>query len=92
MVLHDPFRVICMLNDELVNLFLGHYTQIRDNIGAVGEVVDPNSLVRQSMNRFTKQWGPFVHGIVSREFMPTWERVWDEFVQEDIRLAAKASG
>jgi hypothetical protein len=53
--------------------------------------VNPNSLVRKAMNSFTKLWGPFVQGIVSREAMPTWERMWDEFVEEDIRLATKDS-
>jgi hypothetical protein len=53
--------------------------------------VNPNSLVRQAMNSFTKPWGPFVRGIVAREVMLTWERMWDDFFQEDIRLAAEAS-
>jgi hypothetical protein len=44
------------------------------------------------MNSFTKPWGPFVCDIVSREVMPTWERMWDDFVQEEIQLAAKDSG
>jgi hypothetical protein len=44
------------------------------------------------MNNFTKPWGPFVRRIVSREVMPTWERMWDDFVQEEIRLAVEASG
>jgi hypothetical protein len=44
------------------------------------------------MNSFTKPWGPFVWGIVAREVMPTWERMWDDFVQEEIRLVAKAYG
>jgi hypothetical protein len=61
-------------------------------LAAVGEVVNLNSLVRQAMNSFTKPWGPFVRGIVSREVMPTWERMWDDFIQEEIRLAAEASG
>jgi hypothetical protein len=38
--------------------------------------VNPDSLVRQAMNSFTKSWGPFVRGIVAREVMPTWERMW----------------
>jgi hypothetical protein len=92
MVLHDRFRGIHMLEDESVTSFLGRYTQIRDELVAIREVVNPNSLVRQAMNSFTKQWGPFVWGIVSREVMPTWERMWDDFVQEEIRLATKASG
>jgi hypothetical protein len=91
-VIHDLLRGILMLKDESVTSFLDRYTQIKDELGAIGEVVDPNSLVRQSMNSFTKPWGPFVRGIFAREVMPTWERMWDDFVQEDIRLAAEASG
>jgi hypothetical protein len=48
--------------------------------------------VRQALNSFTKPWGPFVRGIVAREALPTWERMWDDFVQEEIRLASEASG
>jgi hypothetical protein len=92
MVLHERLRCIHILKDESVTSFLGRYTQIRDNLGAVGEVVDPNSLVRQAMNSFTKPQGPFVCGIVSREVMPTWERMWDDFIQEEIRLVAEAFG
>jgi hypothetical protein len=44
------------------------------------------------MNSFTKPWGPFVRGNVAREVMPTWERMWDDFVHEDIRIAAEDSG
>jgi hypothetical protein len=92
MVLHDRLRGIRMLKDESVTSFLGRFTQIRDELGAVGEVVEPNSLVRQALNSFTKPWGPFVRGIVAREALPTWERMWDDFVQEEIRLASEASG
>jgi hypothetical protein len=91
-VLHDRLRGIRMLKDESVTSFLGHHTKIKDELGAVREVVDPNSLVRQAMNNFTKPWGPFAHGIVAKEVMPTWERMWDDFVQEEIRLAAEAFG
>jgi hypothetical protein len=91
MVLRDRLRGIHMLKDELVTSFLGNYTQIRVDIGVVEQVVDPNSFVRQAMNSFTKLWGPFVHGIVAREVMPTWERMWDEFIQEEIRLVEEAS-
>jgi hypothetical protein len=92
MVLHDRLRGIHMLEDESVTSFLGRYTQIRNELAAVAEVVNPNSLVRQAMNSFTKPRGPFVRGIVAREVMPTWKRMWDDFVQEEIRLVAKAFG
>jgi hypothetical protein len=69
-----------MLKDELMTSFLGRYTQIRDELRAIGEVVEPNSLVRQALNSFTKSWGPFVCSIVAREVLPAWERMWDDFV------------
>jgi hypothetical protein len=81
-----------MLKDELVTSFLGRYTKIRDNLGAAEEVVNPNSLVRKTMNSFTNYLGPFVCDIVSMEVMPTWERMWYGFVQEDNRLAAEVFG
>ena len=80
-----------MLKEESVTSILGRYTQIRDELGAVDEVVEPNSLVRQALHSFTKPWGPFIQGIVAREALPTWERMWDDFVQEEIRLASEAS-
>jgi hypothetical protein len=92
MVLHDRLRGIHMLKDESVTSFLGRYTQIRDELAAVREVVNLKSLVRQAMNSFNKPWVPFVRGIVSREVMPTWERMWVDFIQEEIRLAVETSG
>jgi hypothetical protein len=91
MVLHDRLRGICMLQDESITSFLSRYTHIRDDLGAVGKVVDPNSMVRMTLNNFTKPWCPFVCGIVSREVMPTWERMWDDFIQEETRLVVEAS-
>jgi hypothetical protein len=92
MVLHDRLRSIRMLKDESVSSFLARFTQIRDELGVVGEVIVPNSLVRQALHSFTKPWGPFIQGIVAREHLPTWERMWDDFAQEEIRLASESSG
>jgi hypothetical protein len=69
-----------MLKDESVTSYLGRYTQIKDELVVVGEVVDLDSMVRTALNNFTKPWGPFVHGIVARDIMPTWEILWDDFI------------
>jgi hypothetical protein len=86
MVLFDRFRSIQMLESELVTSFLGRFTQIRDELATVGEIVHLDFMVRTTLNNFTKPRGPFVRGIVAREVMPTWERLWDDFVQEETRL------
>jgi uncharacterized membrane protein YgcG len=92
MVLHERLRSIRMLRDETVSAFLARFTQIIHELGAVGEVIQPNSLVRQALHSFTKPWGAFIQGIVAREHLPTWERMWDDFAQEEIRLSVESSG
>jgi hypothetical protein len=92
MVLHDRLRSIRMLKDESVTSLLSRFTRIRDKLGAIDEVFEPNSLVRISLHSFTEWWASFIQGIVAREALPTWERMWDDFVQEEIRLAAETSG
>jgi hypothetical protein len=91
LVLHDRLKGIRMLKYESITSFLGRYTQIRDELGVIGEVVDPNSMVRTTLNSFTKPWGPFVCDIVAKEVTPTWERMWDDFVQEETRLLDSSS-
>jgi hypothetical protein len=55
-----------MLKNELVTSYLGRYTQIRDELAIIGEVVDLDSMVRTTLNNFTKPWGPFVRDIIAR--------------------------
>ena len=35
------------------------------------------------MNGMTKPWTVFVEAIVSREKFPSWDRLWDDFKQEE---------
>jgi hypothetical protein len=39
--------------------------------------------VRKTLNGVSKQWVVFVEGIVAREKLLNWERLWDEFVKEE---------
>jgi hypothetical protein len=81
-----------MLDSESVSSLLGRFTEIRDELAVVGEIVDPGFMVRTALNSFSKPWGPLVRGIVAREVMPTWERLWDNFVQEETRLTSESLG
>jgi hypothetical protein len=54
-------------------------------LATVGEVVLEQELVRTTPNGFTKSWASFVKGIMARENLTDWERLWDDFIQEEIR-------
>jgi hypothetical protein len=59
MVLQDRLKSIKMLDSKSVSSFLGRFTKIRDELAAVGEIVDPRFMVRTALNIFSKPWGAF---------------------------------
>jgi hypothetical protein len=85
MVLREKLKNIKMTKAENVVTYLTRLTQVRDELGAVGEAIADSDLVRTTLNGVSKQWVVFVEGIVAREKLPGWERLWDDFVQEETR-------
>jgi hypothetical protein len=83
MVLREKLKSIKMTKAENVVTYLTRLTQVRDELGAVGEAIVDSDLVRTTLNGVSKQWVVFVEGIVAREKLPGWERLWDDFVQEE---------
>ena len=58
---------------------------MRDGLAAVGVVVTGPELVRTTLNGVNAPWTMFVQGLVARENLPSWDRVCDDFVQEETR-------
>jgi hypothetical protein len=83
MVLREKLKSIKMTKAENVVTYLTRLTQVRDELGVVGEAIVDSELVRTTLNGVSKQWVVFVEGIVAREKLPNWERLWDDFVQEE---------
>ena len=48
-------------------------------------------LVLIALNGFSKPWDTFVKVVVARENLPDWQRLWDEFVQEETRMSQGSS-
>jgi hypothetical protein len=95
MVLREKFRNTKMTRSDTVTNYLTKITQVRDQLAAVGEVVTDEEMVRTALNGFTKPWAPFIKGIVARETLPKFDRLWDDFIQEEIReesLAGQQKG
>ena len=65
--------------------YLTRISRVRDELVAVGEVVYGFELVRTALNGVTKPWAVFVEAIVAKENLPSWDRILDDFVQEETR-------
>ena len=61
-------------------------------MGVVGEKVEDAELVRTALNGFSKPWQDFVRAAVARENMPTWSRLWDDFIQKELRVGSNHTG
>jgi transposase InsO family protein len=85
MVLREKLKSIKMTKSKSVTGYLSRITQVRDELGAVGEVIPSTELVRTALNGVAKPWAVFVEGIVAMEHVPSWDRLWDDFVQEETR-------
>ena len=56
---------------------------MRDELATIGEVVIGSELVQTAMNGVAKPWVVLLEAIVSRENFPSWDRLWDDFMQEE---------
>ena len=63
--------------------YLTRLTQIRDELGAVGSKTVDEKLVWIALNGFSKPWDTFVKGVVAREKLLDWKRLWDDFAWEE---------
>jgi hypothetical protein len=75
MVLREKLKRIEMTKTGNVSTYITKITQMRDELGVVGEVVVGNEIVRTALNGVTKQWVFFVECIVARVNLPKWDRL-----------------
>ena len=83
MVLREKLKSINMNKGENMTTYLTRITQVRDEIGAIGEVIESVELMRTTLNGVAKPWVVFVESVIAREHMPSWDRLWDDFIQEE---------
>ena len=72
-----------MTDADTVTTYLTKISQVRDELGAAGDKVEDEELVRYALNGFAAKWHTFVQGVVSKEKLLDWTRLWDDFVQEE---------
>ena len=70
MVLREKLRNMKMIDADTVTTYLTKISQVRDELGAAGEKVEDEELVRYALNGFTAKWNTFVQGVVAREKLP----------------------
>jgi hypothetical protein len=85
MALKERLHHTRMSKGEGVAAYLTKVKQMIDELLAVEVKLSTTEIVRSTLKGFSKEWNPFIAGIVARENLPSWDRLWDNYCQEEIK-------
>jgi hypothetical protein len=66
---------IKMTKGDTVTTFFMKMSEIRDQLGAIGEIISDKELFLSTLNNLPKHWEPFLQSINGREKLPTFDRL-----------------
>jgi hypothetical protein len=78
-----------MKKGDTVTTFFMKMSKIKDQLGSIGEIISIKEIVLTSLNNIPKHWEPFLQSISGREILPTFDHLWTDCTQEEIRLRAR---
>jgi hypothetical protein len=75
LTLKGQLQNIKMTKGDTVVVFFMKMLEIRDQLGAIGEIISYRELVLTTLNNLPKHWEPFLQSISGREKLPTFDRL-----------------
>jgi hypothetical protein len=79
-------NTLCSYIILTISTFVMKISEIKDQLGAIGEDMFDRELVLSTLNNLPKHWEPFLQSISGREELPTFDRLWTDYTQEELRL------
>jgi hypothetical protein len=89
LTLKHQLQNIKMTKVENIATFFMRISDIRDQLGAIGETISDKELVMTTLNALPRHWEPFLQSISGRAYLPEFDRLWTYCTQEETRLIAK---
>jgi hypothetical protein len=75
-----------MTKGDTVATFFMKISDIKEQLGAIGEIISDRELVLYTLKNLPKQWETFIQSISEREKLPTFDHLWIDYTQEELRL------
>jgi hypothetical protein len=75
-----------MTKGDTVSTFFMKIPEIKEQLGAIGEIMSDRELVLSTLNNIPKHWEHFLQSISGREKLPTFDHSWIDCTQEELRL------
>jgi hypothetical protein len=75
-----------MTKGDTVSIFFMKLSEIKEQLETIGEIMSDRELVLTTLQNLPKSWEPFLQSISGREALPTFDRLWTDCTQEELRL------
>ena len=82
LTLKGQLQNIKMTKCDTVATFFMNMLKIRDQLGAIGEIISDRELVLTTLNSLPIHWEPFLQSISGREQLLIFYRLWTDCTQE----------
>ena len=89
MTLRNQLKNVKIHNVETIQSYFKRVSQIKEQLEAMDEEVENAEIVMTTLNGLPKTWDSFVQGIYARKKLVKFNRLWEEFSQEEARIATR---
>jgi hypothetical protein len=89
LTLKHQLQNLKMTKAENIATFFMNISEIKDQLGAIGETTTDRELVMITLNSLPRHWEPFIQSISGREDLPQFDCLWADCTQEEARLIAR---
>jgi hypothetical protein len=76
LALRHQFQNLKMTKSDTVATFFMKILEIRDQLGAIGEIIFDRELVMITLNDLPSHWEPFIQSFSGRSKLPKFDRLW----------------
>jgi hypothetical protein len=75
-----------MTKGDSVALVFMKISEIKEQLETIGEIMSNREIVLTTLQNLPKSWEPFIQSINGREALPTFDQLWTDCTQEELRI------
>jgi hypothetical protein len=89
LTLKHQLQNLKMTKDDTIVTFFMKISEIRDQLGAIGEIITDRELVMITLIALPSHWEPFIQSISGSTDLPQFDHLWADYTQEETKLIAR---
>ena len=89
MTLGNQLKNVKIQNTETIQSYFSRVSQIKEHLEAVDEEMENAEIVMTTLNGLPRAWDSFIQGIYARKKLVKFNRIWEEYSQEEYWIAAR---